>query len=139
MKSIRLIKSLCVFMMFILSSCVWMGDDKTGNPFITFDNQSDKEVLLCYTFDYPDSTLYRDHFYPAHDNVSTPPHTKKVAYCESTRKEIFSMNSIVQIFVVDYKQWSNYSIPDEVRWSYLRRYELTREWLEKHNWTVTYP
>lgn len=128
-----------IFSTLLLSSCWWMGEDFGGIPFITIDNQSDKEILLCYTFDHPDTTLYRDHFYPAKNNGPTPPYTKEVAYCKSTRKEVFGMNPIVQIFVLDYKQWTNYKLSDEERWSYLRRYEFTREWLEEHDWTVTYP
>ena len=130
---------IAIFSTFIIYSCVWLGEDLAGNPFITIDNQSDKEILLFYTFDYPDTTLYREHFYPARNDGPTPPHTKEVAYCKSTRQEVFGMNPIVQIFVVDYKQWRDNSLPSEVRWSYLRRYELTRKWLEEHDWTVTYP
>lgn len=130
---------IAIFSTFILNSCLWLGEDVAGDLFITLDNQSDKEVLICYTFDYPDTTLYRDRFSPPRDVGPTPPHTKGYVYCKLKRDEIFRMNSIVQIFVLDYKQWRDNSLPPEVRWSYLRRYELTRKWLEENDWTVTYP
>lgn len=124
---------------FILSSCAWMGEDKSGVPFIALNNQSDETVMLIYKFDYPDTMLYHTYSLIAWDDLPIPPHKKRVANCALTREEVFSLNPIVQIFVVDYKKRYNSKLPEEERNAYLRRYELTREWLEEHDWTVTYP
>ena len=110
---------------------------RTINVISAFYNNSDKTVCLLYTHNYPDTTITKEDN-PNFDSEGIPPHTHRLAYSYLSRKQVFRRNYIVQIYVLDWDKTRS-KLPFEERFSYLRRYELTREWLEEHDWTVTYP
>ena len=121
----------------LLISCLFAEEIGPGEPFITFYNNSDKTVCLLYTHNYPDTTITKEDN-PNFDSEGIPPHTHRLAYSYLSRKQVFRRNYIVQIYVLDWDKTRS-KLPFEERFSYLRRYELTRKWLEEHDWTVTYP
>ena len=66
------------------------------------------------------------------------------------RDELFRENPVVELFIFDCDDLDAYYANDKVPITTLyeqlpkahielKRYELTREWLEQHDWTVTYP
>ena len=69
-----------------------------------------------------------------------PPDTIVVIKSYDKRDYPFSFNPILQVFI--YNKTTMNTIPwDSVRSQShpLRRYEVTREWMEEHDWTITYP
>jgi hypothetical protein len=126
----------------LFSQCVPVMDPD-GMHFCQFVNNSDITIgVIMSGREYPDT------LYPLGKGYGWEfaPH-KKGDYIIShyldynkTRDEYLKEFPIVQVFVIDYDLCGKVA-PDTIR-KYnmvLRRYELTREWLEEHNWTVTYP
>lgn len=117
--------------------------DPPGMHFCQFVNNSDMTIgVIMSGREYPDTLFpwgyaYGDEFGPNEKNDYTISHYKDY---QKTRDEYLNEFPIIQVFVIDYNLCGKIS-PDTIR-KYnmvLRRYELTRKWLEEHDWTVTYP
>lgn len=56
------------------------------------------------------------------------------------RDNAFKRYPTIQLYVfeIDSLQYFTQSF-DSILTSEFRRYELTKEWMEEHDWTVTYP
>lgn len=120
---------------FLFTGCVICFFDV---PFFSFENNSDKFVEVLLTLDYPDTTITSDdtwrysHVYGSH--------VKGDFLFSMLRDNAFKRYPTIQLYVfeIDSLQYYRQSF-DSILTSELRRYELTKEWMEEHNWTVTYP
>lgn len=130
----------------LFASCWRIADVLSYDPneLLTFQNNSGDTLMIAISLDYPD-TLYPRRIRGCYEPVG--PHESRTLDLGHTREEAFS-NPILQLFVYNWSQFMSFSreqretdIKGSIRWSNmeLRRYELTKEWMEEHNWTVTYP
>lgn len=118
--------------MFLLSQCDYWPEEY---PFLRFVNRSGVDVAVRISTEYPD-TLINDYGFKRcsqHDTTELTTHFPI--------EELFAMNDTIQLIVLDWYHFrENYYVSfDSLNRNILRRYELTREWLEEHDWTVVYP
>ena len=126
--------------------CGWLTMEPAGINLLKFKNNSDIDLRINVL-----GETYPDTLYPAHrawgDEINAHESTDIWVPClkngqeVGTREEYLADYPIVQIFVLDDKLRKQKIPLDTIR-AYnmiLRRYELTREWLEEHDWTVVYP
>ena len=129
----------CIFVIVFLSNCDGWG----WREFITIHNNSDIELYVYLDDGYPDTFL-------THHLASTlcQPHQSASLEIDADRNAFFSdRNSIAQVFIMNADSVSAFFKSDDdslgFKFPYahleLKRYELTRDWLEQHDWTVTYP
>ncbi len=132
------------FMILAGHSCI-LGEQLSFD-FCTFTNNSNDTLVIYTNTHYPDTIL------PPYNNTSEdfcPPHHTITIGTVNRRETMFKKNSVIQAFV--YK-WSDIlafrkkqpAVVDSLfnigpYHLELRRYELTREWLDEHDWTVVYP
>lgn len=110
--------------------------------FLTIQNNSDMAIYTYLDDTYPDTFL-------THQIASEvcQPHQTVTLLTHYSQTDIFDRNPIIQLFVMDVNDVMNFFKTDDDSVGYkfpyahleLKRYELTREWLEQHDWTVTYP
>jgi len=111
-----------------------------GYDFITFRNNSDDSLSLYINYDYPDTVL-RKYL----DVGCGIPHQETNVSAYANREHLFKNHLVVQIFVYktndvkDFYKTHDYNEPLGGHHLELKRYELTREWLEEHNWIIDYP
>ena len=138
--------SLFIFSIVIvhLTSC----DNLEWGPwrkFVTIQNNSDKTLLIGMGQDYPNTSKIT---YSKEDKC--PPYQSIDYITAYYRDELFRENPVVELFIFDCDDLDAYYANDKVPLQVLieqlpkadillKRYELTREWLEQHDWTVTYP
>lgn len=133
--SLVLINSSCNF----LAETLWYD-------FGYFENNTDDSLTIYTNTYYPDTIL------PQYNNAShdvCPPHQRVTIETDNSRRAMFKKNRIIQLFVYKTHDITTYMIshypPIDSMYNFrfqhleLRRYELTREWLEEHDWTVVYP
>ena len=103
--------------------------------FVKFINNSDITVYVIQDEDgYPDSIVPKNR--GLGDRALPKEQTWLYCWGSSSRDEYLAENPTIQLFVCDLRTYSpGINLQDLV----LKRYVLTREWLEQHNWTVTYP
>ena len=103
--------------------------------FVKFINNSDITVYVIQDEDgYPDSIVPKNR--GLGDRALPKEQTSLYCWGSSSRDEYLADNPTIQLFVCDLRTYSpGINLQDLV----LKRYVLTREWLEQHNWTVTYP
>jgi len=103
--------------------------------FIKFINNSDITVYVIQDEDgYPDSIVPKNR--GLGDRALPKEQTWLYCWGSSSRDEYLAENPTIQLFVCDLRTYSpGINLQDLV----LKRYVLTREWLEQHDWTVTYP
>lgn len=108
-------------------------------PFLRFVNRSGINVEVLISTEYPDTLI--------HDWGG------KTCLSQDTTEltthfpldELFEQNSVIQLIVFDYYHIREHisgeaiTFLDSLNRNILRRYELTREWLDEHDWTVVYP
>ncbi len=103
--------------------------------FVKFINNSDITVYVIQDEDgYPDSIVPKNR--GLGDRALPKEQTWLYCWGSSSRDEYLAENPTIQLFVCDLRTYSpGINLQDLV----LKRYVLTREWLEQHDWTVTYP
>ena len=117
--------------MILCCSC----DEWPEYDWLTVNNKSQDTLLIFFSVNYPD-TLYPEEWF--HWGL-IPPDTVLSVRSYDERDYPFSYNSIVQLFIY------NKTIFDQIPWESrrlarpLRRYEVTRPWMDEHGWTITYP
>ena len=130
----------------LFTQCNWLFDitmEPAGMELLTFDNRSDQRLwIIACGEEYPD-TLYP--FGHGGGNEYSP-HEKSSIWLNygidefPSRLDYLAKYPIIQVFVVDHETRMTFSTDTiRARNLVLRRYELTREWLEEHDWTVVYP
>lgn len=134
----------CSVVLVFLTSC----DNLEWGPwrkFVTIQNNSDKTLLIGMSLDYPNTSKI---MYSKEDKC--PPHQSTDYITAYYPSELFRENPIVELFIFDCDDLDAYYANDKVPITTLyeqlpkahielKRYELTHEWLEQHDWTVTYP
>lgn len=145
MKVIRFLVSLLPIFLFTQCELMFRGDGPFD--FCDFRNESEDTLTFCMSRDYPDTmmTAWQSTY---HRNDCPPGEAIRIE-CEFNRKDMFEEYPIIQLFVYKKSEFYSYlklPYPDidsleqrNFRPIELRRYELTREWLEEHDWTVVYP
>lgn len=125
---------LLIFMSMSLAQC---EKEDEFTRFITFRNNSARDILLRISTNYPDTMLPKDCIEVY--EVFRAGQSTDAVFLQSYIKKIL-MNDVLILFVYDYKTFA-YTPFDSVRINHLElsRYELTREWLDEHDWTVVYP
>lgn len=116
-----------------------VGEIVDGPDFARISNHSNVEI---YGFvkggEYTDTVIPERIGYTFH----AKPHelvTFSVSF--DTREEYMQKNPVIQVFIADYdamRRDKNYPQVNNKDY-FLKRYELTREWLEEHNWIIDYP
>ncbi len=138
-KTVILITPLLII---LFSSMMCENDVKSPYyTFVTFENRTGLRLEVCTSLDYPDTLLSDEAHYTTNTVDCNASEEIKLPY---SRGEIFAKTAIVQLFVFDHNvlieaELDKSQVPIRDRHLELRRYELSREWLEEHNWTVTYP
>ena len=120
--------------------------EPAGINLLKFKNNSDIDLRINVLGETYSDTLYPAHRawgdeIIAHESEDIWVSCLKNGQGVGTREEYLADYPIVQIFVLDDKLRKQKIPLDTIR-AYnmiLRRYELTREWLEEHDWTVVYP
>ena len=104
-----------------------------GNPFITIVNRSDKTVNFIINEQYPDSSVFNW----GHTTLVGPNDQIDYTYYLS-RKELFKKHPVMQVFAIT---WADCDLPNDtiIKYHLYKRYELTKQKLEKDNWTIVYP
>ena len=127
--------AILVFATFSIIQCKEFTMEPEYPEFVKFINNSDITVNVIQDEDgYPDSIV------PSNRGRGPRvlPKEQTSLYCRgsSSRDEYLAENPTIQLFVCDLRTYSpGINLQDLV----LKRYVLTREWLEQHDWTVTYP
>ena len=132
-----------LFVIIAISSCIFAEVQVEEYEVIVFNNSSDDTICIHFSLDYPDTLSP----IPRRKITRFLPHQSIVITSLSSRTELFAKTKVIQAFVYRAKDINN--IVDEFhgktdsvlreRHIELRRYELSREWLEEHDWTVVYP
>ena len=103
--------------------------------FVKFINNSDITVYVIQDEDgYPDSIVPKNR--GLGDRALPKEQTWLYCWGSSSRDEYLAENPTIQLFVCDLRV---YYPGIDLQELLLKRYVLTREWLEQHDWTVTYP
>ena len=139
MKILRFFLMACIAT-FPLSSCI-LGEDLGLFVLAKFNNNSDDTLLVF------DSEFYPDTIFPYYDERQlraefyiVPPHSISDLNSPVSRKYFYERTYALQLFVYNYSVVRLMDASDLRKNEYLlRRYELTKEWMEEHDWTVTYP
>lgn len=144
MKKGMLLFLLCCSIIMVFIGC----DDSEFGPwhkFVTIQNNSDRHLIIGISVDYPNTSKI------ALSKADTCPPYQSADYIVGFyRNELFEMNPIIELYIYDRYDIAAYYANDKVPLQdlieqlpkadiLLKRYELTREWLEQHDWTVTYP
>ncbi len=120
----------------LLSSCNWFAET-ISFKFCSFDNNSDTTYFyIALSTDYPDTLYHWEDGYWIRCNLFY--RGQDISFADPP-EHYFEKNKVLQLFLFyDDRVW-NYE--DSAKWSkqFLRRYEFTREWMEEHDWTITYP
>ena len=133
-----------IFALLFFSNCSLIGDfffPYDYAPIFTLRNNSTDSLVIVVDYNYPDTSMAKSRWHYA-----WPPQ-KDTIYFErdNDRETIFKRNSVVQIFAFKFKDWITFYTANDLDVNIVdyhipyKRYELTREWLEQHDWTVTYP
>jgi len=105
---------------------------------IYINNQSGKDIYYGISFEYPDTGLIVTTNRPGKNgNIS-----QKIKKGDqgSTPAGILGVNSTGQIFIFDADTIEKLPWDSIVKHKrYIRRYQFTKNDLEKSNWTITYP
>ena len=130
----KLCYPLLILLMVLFTQC------EEVDPFVrffTFQNNSSEDILLRISTNCADTLLPEDCIEAY--GVYRAGQSTDVTYQLSFIEELLT-NDVLTLFAYDYKMFA-YTPFDSVRHNHLelRRYELTREWLEEHDWTVVYP
>lgn len=109
-------------------------------PFVTFENRTGITLAVCTSLEYPDTFLTPW----AKRSMHTISNGTDEIRLPLPKDEIFAKTDRVQLFIYDQNVLTEAELdksptPIKDRHLELRRYELTRDWLEEHNWTVVYP
>ena len=141
MKKLFNILIFCVVAM-TMTQCFDFFSPYEWHPIMTFRNNSQEELVAIYDFEYPD-TLLKNFWY----SFYCPPQKDTTLWHEYEKDVFIEKYPIFQLFIFRDSDVTNYlSAPvpiengaiTEIK-PVLKRYVLTREWLEQHDWTVTYP
>jgi hypothetical protein len=131
-KKKRILTYLVMMVSLSLTSCGWLGlAEEVGEPLFTFINHSNQDLALFY--EIPGVPIFTSSFrYPAGSKETFPFHYNK--------KEAFERYDTIYLYIYNYAEWkeslkTEYHLPDKP----LRKDTLTKQWLDEHNWTVTYP
>lgn len=126
--------------MFIRCDHFPLVEPNDNYDFITFRNNSDDTLSLYINYDYPDTVL-RKYL----DVGSGLPHQETNVRTSASREHLFKNYRVVQIFVYKTKDvmffYKTHNLNEPLGGNHLelKRYELTKDWSEEHNWTITYP
>ena len=130
-------------LLIITHSCIFA--EQMIFEFCSFMNNSDDTLVVAVATNYPDTILP---YYDVGRKICLPRQKTAIDLADS-RKALFKKASVIQLFVYDKNDLDAFVTkyyPDVDSMGYyryqhfeLRRYELTRDWLEEHDWTVTYP
>lgn len=127
-----------IILLVLIGSCNWLAES-FSYKFCRFDNSSSKKFFYAYlSIDYPDTIFHWNNrssyerdllFYKGQD-----------IYFANPRNEYFKKHKTLQIFLFsgteDRHEWNDSA---QFISNFLRRYEVTREWMDEHDWTITYP
>ena len=128
--------------MFLNTSCLFY--EEWFFPLMTFENNSNMTVRVVPSLEYPDTlppAYQKYHYYI--DWYA--PHVKGEFDFITKREKVFKNYPVIQFFIYDV---SEYNTLDETelrereldqKLKLLHRYEVTRGWMEEHDWTITYP
>jgi len=115
-------------------------EDLGNYEFIIFRNNCDDTLVLYVNYQYPDTLMAQN----GDVGIGIPHQDSKIeAY--ASRKYIFKNHQIIQLFIYKLDDvtefYKNHHPNDPLGGNHLelKRYELTKDWLEEHNWTITYP
>lgn len=124
-----------------LSSCFLIEDMGSLFVLVRFSNNSDDTLIVFDSILYPDTIFpYYDERQLRADYYIIPPHRTNDIDYPASRTYIYKKISALQLFVYNYSVVKHLDGTDLRDSKYLlRRYELTKEWMEEHDWTVTYP
>jgi len=127
--------AILVFATFSIIQCKEFTMEPEYPEFVKFINNSDITVYVIQDEDgYPDSIVPKNR--GLGDRALPKEQTWLYCWGSSSRDEYLAENPTIQLFVCDLRTYSpGINLQDLV----LKRYVLTREWLEQHDWTVTYP
>ena len=103
--------------------------------FVEFVNNSNKTIFIILDEEgYPDSIAPN-----IGTTCSVKPRAQNTLFCDCwSREEYMAKYPTIQLFIGDcdaYDKDPMIKLQDLI----LKRYVLTREWLEQYDWTVTYP
>jgi len=107
----------------------------------TFRNNSSDSLVYVVNYEYPDTLIP----YVGYWAEYAPPLKDTIYNYENSRKYFFNHYSYIHIYVFIMKDWYQFYDTHELNENILKynlhkkSYELTKEWLEQHDWTVTYP
>lgn len=103
-------------------------------------NNSDSAISIIISKEYPDTTFPKE-FDDCQTWTDIGPHrTVELNYCVR-RKHIFEKQRVLQAFIIKYGLWYNVFKVDSIKQKdiVLKRYQFTKQELEKANWTIIYP
>lgn len=127
--------AIIVFVTISIIQCEKFTMEPEYPEFVKFINNSDITVYVIQDEDgYPDSIVPKNR--GLGDRALPKEQTSLYCWGSSSRDEYLAENPTIQLFVCDLR---TYSPGINLQELVLKRYVLTREWLEQHNWTVTYP
>lgn len=142
-------KALCFFfplgVLFTVLQCTGPFIETFDEPqkLVTFKNDSKDSITVQLSNSYPDTIC------PPFSNVLggclCPPLQQEDVLVYEDPNELLNKYPVIQVFVFKSSTvkefFDTHRIFDPIGKYHLelKRYELTREWLEAHDWTVTYP
>ncbi len=127
--------------MLIMPQCGSLDFLETDFDLFTFRNTSSDSLICVVNYEYPDTLI------PLIGQLEryVPPLKDTTYAYHDTRKNFFKKYSSIRVYVFLLDNYDDFYSTHEATENILKyniekkRYELTREWLEQHDWTVTYP
>ena len=134
------LKSIFLLTVLPVMLCGCPAEDLSLPILARFNNQSADTLIVAISTNYPDTIYpYIDGSTFPYTNMILPYKTGNIEF-SSGRKYAFDKYPVIQLFVFRLGDYLGRTEEDLHKAHLaLRRYELTREWLEEHDWTVTYP
>ena len=132
---------LCCCLALLLTGCLWVPETLTFK-FVRFDNKSPMEnFYVTLSLDYPDTSFHYEDW-SWYDKCFLFHKGQDISF-GFIPDYYFEKNKVLQLFL--FYDDGQRDFADTAKWhkkwatQFLRRYEFTREWMEEHNWTITYP
>lgn len=129
----------CVVALVVFTNC---GCDEFKTDVVTVCNESNDTIMAVISFNYPDTCVSNSDIKSIGGRL-LPNQTKTMTSYDYTLDELLPKNHIMQIFVFKDKYYSIFASKGskylQTRGLMLKRYELSREELEKAGWRVLYP
>jgi hypothetical protein len=133
MKKIFLLASFGIIFIFMNSSCHDPHDSK-----FLIRNTSDSSVYFAFSYSYPDTSLSRINSVPHYNGNMWQKLLAHEGKYETTG--VFDLNPTTFVFIFDAHTIETTPWDTIVKhYNILKRYQLTKDDMEKLDWVITYP